>query len=124
MPLAAILLIAQIGAGAVGPSNGRVLRAYDAWEKCVLEQSFLAARSTPDDKEAVRLGASGCRERARAFARLHIKRPWVRFARAGMTVEERVQAVIDQMGPTFEAKALKHLPEARRTGITKVKLRH
>ena len=98
--------------------------ASGGFEKCVIEQAFAAARTIPADREAARIGASRCGAEARAFAEVRIRQSFAKVPKKLRTHEEKIAWAIGRVQPSFEANAVRYLPEARRTGFKRVILSH
>ena len=119
-----LLLLAGAAEAAPQPTTDEMLAVYDGFEKCVIEQAFAAARTIPADREAARIGASRCGAEARAFAEVRIRQSFAKVPKKLRTHEEKIAWAIGRVQPSFEANAVRYLPEARRTGFKRVILSH
>ncbi|HEX8216585.1 MAG TPA: hypothetical protein VF577_03880 [Allosphingosinicella sp.] len=123
--LPATALAAALLAAAAAPAAARpnALAAYDAWERCAVEAAVAAIPTNPDDDAVVRHAREACAAEGRAYVELWIEMRHARFPPDVVTREQRIAYGLDRHWRGHEILIRRMLPEARRTGATRVRMR-
>lgn len=109
---------------ALAPNLPPVIQTFDAWERCALETAVAAIPTNPDDRAIARQARQTCEAQGVAFVQLWMVQRHVRFPPDVVTPEQRLANGLQRFWPDLESRILRVLPEARRTGATRVRMRY